>query len=95
VEIHPDTAALLGIAEGDRVWIETPEGRVAMRARLWDGVARDVVSAQHAWWFPEEEPPEYGWKKSSVNLLFGDMAYDPDTGSESLRSALCRIYKCE
>ena len=47
------------------------------------------------WWFPEEEPPEYGWKKSSVNLLFGDMAYDPDTGSESLRSVLCRIYKCE
>jgi len=50
------------------------------------------VSAQHAWWFPEEESPEYGWKKSSVNLLFGDTDYDPDTGSESLRSALCRIY---
>ena len=92
VEIHPDTAAPLGIAEGDRVWVETPEGRVTMRARLWDGVARDVVSAQHAWWFPEEESPEYGWKKSSVNLLFGDTDYDPDTGSESLRSALCRIY---
>ncbi len=95
VEIHPETAAALGIGEGDRVWIETPEGRVTMRARLWSGIARDVVSAQHAWWFPEEGPPEYGWKKSSINLLFGDMEYDPDTGSESLRSALCRIYTCE
>ncbi len=92
VEIHPDTAASLGIDNNDWVWIETPVGRVRMRAQFFDGIAQDVVSAQHAWWFPEESPPEYGWKKSSVNLLFGDMDYDPDTGSESLRSALCRVY---
>ena len=92
VEIHPETAASLGIEEGDWVWIETKEGRVTMRARLFDGIAQDVVSAQHAWWFPEKGPPEYGWKKSSVNLLFGDMEYDPDSGSESLRSSLCRVY---
>jgi anaerobic selenocysteine-containing dehydrogenase len=91
VEIHPDTAASLQINDGDWIWIETREGRIQMKAKLFDGIAKDVVSAQHAWWFPEEDPPEYGWKKSSVNLLFGDTEYDPDTGSESLRSALCRI----
>lgn len=95
VEVHPDTADSLGVREGDWVWIETPVDRVKMRARLTDGIAPDVVSAQHAWWFPEEEPPEYAWKKSSVNLLFGDTEYDPDSGSESLRSALCRVYKAE
>jgi len=95
VEIHPDTAASLKIGDGDWVWIETPDGRVRMRAKLFDGIAPDVVSAQHAWWFPEEDAPEYGWKKSSVNLLFGDAEYDPDTGSESLRSALCKIYPVE
>ncbi|MBU0994393.1 MAG: molybdopterin-dependent oxidoreductase [Proteobacteria bacterium] len=92
VEIHPDTAATLDIGENDWVWIETPVGRVKMRAKFFDGIAQDVVSAQHAWWFPEEDPPEYGWKKSSVNLLFGDTEYDPDTGSESLRNGLCRVY---
>ncbi len=92
VEINPVTAKSLGISDGDRVWIETPEARVIMRAKLFGGIAQDVVSAQHAWWSPEEDPPEYGWKKSSVNLLFGDAAYDPDTGSESLRSSLCRVY---
>jgi anaerobic selenocysteine-containing dehydrogenase len=92
VEIHPDTAASLQINDGDWIWIETREGRIQMKAKLFDGIAKDVVSAQHAWWFPEEDPPEYGWKKSSVNLLFGDTEYDPDTGSESLRSGLCRIY---
>jgi len=92
VEIHPETAAALQVKDGDWVWIETPVSRVKMRARLFDGIARNVVNAQHAWWFPEHSPPEYGWKQSSVNLLFGDTEYDPDTGSEPLRSALCRIY---
>lgn len=93
VEINPSTAASLGIEEGDWVRIETPEASVRMRAKLFDGVAPDVVSAQHGWWFPEEETPEYGWKKSSANLLFGDTEYDPDTGSEPLRSSLCRVLK--
>ena len=75
------------------MWIETPEGRVRMRAALFDGIAPDVVSAPHAWWFPEEGPPGYGWKKSNINLLLGDQAgYDPETGSECLRSSLCKIY---
>lgn len=95
VEINPETASSLGIGAGDWVYIETPHGRVKMRAKLFDGIARDVVSAQHGWWFPEDDPPEYGWKKSSANLLFGDMTYDPETGSESLRSALCKIYPAE
>ncbi|MBW1999517.1 MAG: molybdopterin-dependent oxidoreductase [Deltaproteobacteria bacterium] len=92
VEIHPETARSLGILEGDWVWIETEDGRVRMRAKLFDGIPRDVVSAQHAWWFPEESPPEYGWKKSNANLLFGKMTYDPDTGSESLKCAMCKVY---
>lgn len=92
VEIHPDTANSLGIQDGDWVWIETPEGRVQMRARLFDGVAPDVVAAQFGWWFPEEPAPDHGWKRCSVNLLYGDTEYDPEFGSESLHSALCKVY---
>jgi anaerobic selenocysteine-containing dehydrogenase len=92
VEIHPDTAHSLGIADGDWIWIETPVARVQLKARLWKGVAPDVVSAQHAWWFPEAGPPDYDWQRSNVNLLFGDTGFDPETGSEPLKSALCRVY---
>ena len=93
VEIHPDTAVSIKVKEGDWVWIESAKGRIRMRATIFDGIAPDVVSAQHAWWFPEEEAPDYGWKRSSVNLLFGDEAgYDPETGSECLRSSLCKVY---
>jgi len=92
VQIHPVTARSLGIKEHDWVWIETAETRVKMRAAFFDGLAEDTVCAQFAWWFPEEDPPEYGWKKSSINLLFGKMAYAPETGSESLKCGLCRVY---
>lgn len=92
VEIHPDTGKSLNVLDGDWVWIETKENRVKMRAKYFNGIAEDVVCAQHAWWFPEKDAPEYGWKESNVNLLFGDMEYDPDTGSESLKSVLCKIY---
>ncbi len=92
VQIHPNTAQGLGIDENDWVWIETSEARVKMRAAFFEGLAENTVSAQFGWWFPEEDPPEYGWKKSSVNLLFGKMNYDPETGSESLKCGLCRVY---
>lgn len=92
VEIHPDQTKSLGIEDGDWVWIETPEGKVQMRARLFDGIAPDVVAAQFGWWFPEEPAPEHGWKRCSLNLLYGETEYDPETGSESIHSALCKVY---
>jgi anaerobic selenocysteine-containing dehydrogenase len=95
VEIHPDTAKSLGIQDGDWVWIETPEARVHMRAKLFDGIAPDVVAVQFGWWFPEEPAPDHGWKRCSANLLYGDTAYDPETGSESIHSALCKVYRVE
>ncbi|MDJ0705071.1 MAG: molybdopterin-dependent oxidoreductase [Leptolyngbyaceae cyanobacterium MO_188.B28] len=103
VDIHPETASSLGIAEDDWVWIETPrdgqrpvgDHRVRMKVRFSEGLAKDVVSAQHCWWYPEAPPPEHGWKESSINLLFDAIECDPDIGSESLRSVLCRIYRAE
>ena len=93
VEIHPDTASSLGINEGDWVWIETPVARVKMKAKLFEGIRPDVVNAQHAWWFPEEKPSEYGWKRSNVNLLYDHTHFDPENGSEPLKSYLCKVYK--
>ncbi|MCP3923181.1 MAG: molybdopterin-dependent oxidoreductase [Desulfobacterales bacterium] len=92
VEIHPETASKLNIGNGSQVYIETPSGKIKMEAKLFDGILPNVVNAQYGWWFPEEKAPEYRWKRSSVNLLFGKTECDPDIGSESLRSALCKVY---
>jgi anaerobic selenocysteine-containing dehydrogenase len=95
VEIHPDAAAALGISQGDWVCVESPYGSARLRAKLFDGIAPDVVNAEHAWWYPEAPPPDYRWKRSCVNLLFGDEHFDPDTGAEPLKCYLCRVYKAD
>ena len=72
LQIHPQTARSLGINESDWVWIESPRGRVRMKATLFDGVKPDVVHGQHSWWYPElpgEEPWLHGVWESNINVL--------------------------
>ena len=91
VQINPETASGLGISDGDWVWVESPYGRVRLKAKLFDGIALDVVNAEHGWWYPEAGPPEYRWKESCANLLFGGDVFDPDTGAEPLKCYACRV----
>ena len=44
-----------------------------------------------AWWYPERAGADHGWRESSANLLFGHEHFDPDSGAEALRGALCRV----
>ncbi len=98
MQIHPDTAAKLGIGSGDWVWIESPRGRIRMKCQLFDGIDPRVVHAEHGWWFPElpgEEPWLHGVWESNVNVLTDD---DPDvcnklSGGWPLKTALCKVYK--
>ena len=50
VELHPAAAQARGIADGDWVSIETPEGSVRARARLNDNLDPRVVVGEHGWW---------------------------------------------
>ncbi|SDO34718.1 molybdopterin-containing oxidoreductase family protein [Desulforhopalus singaporensis] len=94
VEIHPETAAKEGISEGQWVVVESPRGKIRQRAKLFSGLAPDVVSAEHGWWFPEEQGPGYGWNKSNVNVLIDNSFEncDPAMGATHIRSLLCKIY---
>lgn len=92
VEIHPDTAARLGIVKGDWVWIETRRGRIRQKARITDEIDPRVVHVEHGWWFPEEPGPEHGVWKSNANVLTDNgPPYDPAMGTYQLRALLCRI----
>lgn len=94
VEIHPETAKKEGIEEGDWVVIESPRGRIRQRAKLFAGMDPGIVSAEHAWWFPERTDPGHGWDESNINILT-DNAYeacDPAMGATHVRTLLCRIY---
>ena len=94
VEIHPQTAQKEGIKQGDWVVIESPRGKIKQRAKFFEGMDPRVVSAEHAWWFPEKKDPGHGWDESNVNILT-DNAYetcDPAMGATHVRTLLCRIY---
>lgn len=97
VEIHPETAKKEGIKEGDWVVIESPRGRCCQRAKLTLGIDPRIVGAQHAWWYPEKNAPDHGWRDSNINLLTDNdpEACDPAMGATSLRVLLCRIYPRE
>jgi anaerobic selenocysteine-containing dehydrogenase len=91
-EIHPETAARHGIANGEWMWIETRRGRIRQRARFSAEIDPRVVNAEHGWWFPEDPAPEYGVWKSNANVLTDDgPPYDPAMGTYQLRALLCRV----
>ena len=93
VEIHPEAAAKEGIHEGDWVTIESPRGRVRQRAKLFSGMDPRIISAEHAWWFPEKKDPGHGWDESNINMLTDNSydACDPAMGATHVRTLLCRI----
>ncbi|MBW1730873.1 MAG: molybdopterin-dependent oxidoreductase [Deltaproteobacteria bacterium] len=94
VEIHPDTAKKEGIKEGNWVIIESPRGKVRQRVKYFAGMDPRVVSAEHAWWFPEEKDPSHGWDRSNINVLTSNdyENCDPAMGATHVRCLLCRIY---
>jgi anaerobic selenocysteine-containing dehydrogenase len=96
VELHPAAAQARGIAHGDWVSIETPEGCVRVRARLNDSLDPNVVVGEHGWWqacaeigAPGYDP--FGPDGANLNLIIGPAALDPVSGTASHRSYLCEI----
>ena len=49
VMVHPDDAAALSIADGDKVVLGNTRGQVRLHARLYEGVKRGVLIAESIW----------------------------------------------
>jgi anaerobic selenocysteine-containing dehydrogenase len=96
VELHPETAKARGIAAGDWVAIETPEGSVRARARLNASLDPRVVAGQHGWWQACKElgAPGYdpfGPDGANLNLIIGSAVLDPISGTAPHRAYLCEV----
>lgn len=96
VELHPDTAAVRDIAEGDWVEIRTPKGTVRARAKLNDSLDPNVVVGQHGWYEACEELdlsgyPPFGPGSANLNLVLSQTPSDPISGSSPLRAQLCDV----
>lgn len=100
VELHPAVAAERGIQPGDWVRVETPEGSIRARARLNDSLEPRVVCGQHGWWqaCPEIGAPGYdpfSPDGANFNLIIGNQAIDPISGSVPHRAYLCQVRRAE
>ncbi len=100
VELHPAAAAERGIHAGDWVVIETPVGSVRARARIDDTLKPNVACGQHGWWQAATAIGAPGYDPFSAdgvnfNLIIGNEAIDPVSGSVPHRSYLCQIRRAE
>lgn len=94
VEIHPDTAAVHGIQDGDPVVIETRAGSITQVARVTDIVHPRVVSADLGWWFPEGDAAhQFDWRKSNFNMLTAIERLGREFGTPNIKNLPCRIHK--
>jgi anaerobic selenocysteine-containing dehydrogenase len=96
VELHPEAARVRGIANGDWVSIETPEGRVRARAHLNADLDPRVVVGEHGWWQGCAELgalayDPFSQEGANFNLLIGSAIRDPISGTASHRAYLCEI----
>ena len=98
VDIHPSTAAEYGIADGDWVAIERPEGAIRQRARLTEEIRPDTVNPDGYWWEPTApgEPHLSGaWTSNANALTPSDPALSSFAGDQPLRGARCRIRRLD
>ncbi len=98
IEIHPDTAARHGVADGEWVFVETPLARVRARVDVTDAIAAGVVCAYHGWWEacePLDRPAldPYSDAGANINLVVDNETRDPVSGAIPHRSTLCRLVR--
>lgn len=98
MEIHPETAAKLGIIEGDWVWMENMFGKARQKAHLTETIHPKVVHGVHAWWYPEQEiaePNLGGVWKSNINMLVPHKHIGRLGQAAPYKSLICKVYKAD
>ncbi|HIE02158.1 MAG TPA: molybdopterin oxidoreductase [Thiotrichaceae bacterium] len=93
-EIHPDTATPHGISDGDWIYVQSPRGKIKMKASVTTDIKQGVINIDHGWWFPEKPDQEFGIWESNANLLTSNAPpYNEAFGTYQLRALLCSIEK--
>jgi len=93
-EIHPETAAIYGIRDGNEIVIETKAGSITQVAHVTDRIHPRVVNAAYGWWFAEAGVESlYGWEKSNFNILTTTERLGKAFGTPNLKGIGCRIRK--
>ncbi len=98
VKISPETADEYGLKDGDWIWIENQDGRCKQMVRIFPGMDKRFISAEHGWWKPEEdgaEPHLFGCFDYNPNNLTHAYESGPGNIGAPIKCLICKIYKVE
>jgi anaerobic selenocysteine-containing dehydrogenase len=91
VEINPETAKQLEISDKDWVWVESPQGKIKAKARLYKGAMPDVVNIPFGEGHRSGGRWASGLGENPYRLLADEL--DPLTGHPINGSTRVKIYK--
>lgn len=91
VEINPETAKGLGISDGDWVWVESPVGKIKVKAKLYKGAMPEVVNIPFGGGHRSGGRWAKGLGENPYRLIQDDL--DPLTGYPVNGTTRVKIYK--
>ncbi|KPK30836.1 MAG: hypothetical protein AMK69_02220 [Nitrospira bacterium SG8_3] len=86
VWIHPQDASDRDIREGDEVEVRSPQGKIAIKARLTEDTKPGLVWIDFGWGNPTDG-------KANINVLANDAFFDPVSGGTPNRMFPCEVEK--
>lgn len=94
LEINPETAKEINLIDGQWCEVWNQFGSAKMKAKVSVIVEPGVIHAQHAWWFPEDDPDEpnlYGTFRSNINNLIPNFHFGKLGFGAPCKSVLCNV----
>lgn len=94
VQIHPKAAAAAGVANGDKITIESPRGAITGTALLWDGIREDTIFVPNSFGPAQAMGDEFGLPRyETANTLLDDRYFDNLSGQQAYKCFACRVRK--
>jgi anaerobic selenocysteine-containing dehydrogenase len=93
LQIHPKTAAKLGLMDGEWAYLVSPGGKVKIKIKFFKYIHQKVVHAPHGYWYGVKK----GWEKININMITDNSMETlcPATGGVGIKAFLCCIRKIE
>jgi len=88
VLIHPEDAEARGISDGDKVWVQSPRGKVGVWARVTDNVMTGQVELNVGGGSPIQAEE---WREANANFVTDIENRDPISGFPVYKALLCDV----
>ena len=88
VIMNPTDAAARSLEHGDWAWVETPRGRVKLRAQVTENIVQGAVDASQGGGGPLGNK---AWQEANVNELTDLGNHDPISGFPVYKTLLCEV----